>query len=79
MNTKLTLRINDVLIETAKTEANRRGKSVSQMVGEFFDSLATAPKVKPNLPPLTTSLFGLLKDKNLSEANYKTHLRKKYQ
>jgi len=78
MNTKLTLRINDTLIETAKTEANRRGKSVSQMVGEFFDFLATTPKVKPNLPPLTASLFGLLKDKDLSEADYKTHLRKKY-
>jgi hypothetical protein len=78
MNTKLTLRIDNALIETAKSEASRRGKSVSRMVGEFFDFLATSPKSEPNLPPLTASLFGLLKDKGLSEADYKKHLREKY-
>jgi len=78
MNTKLTLRLDDALIETAKTEASRRSKSVSRMVGEFFDFLTAAPKGKPNLPPLTTALFGLLKNKGLSEADYKKHLRKKY-
>lgn len=42
MNTKLTLRIDDALIETAKSEASRRGKSVSRMAGEFFDFLSEA-------------------------------------
>lgn len=78
MNTKLTLRIDDTLVETAKTEASRRGKSVSQMVGEFFDSLAAVPRGKPNLPPITASLVGLLKDRGVFEADYKKHLRKKY-
>ncbi len=78
INTKLTLRMDDSLVAMAKTEANRRGKSVSRMVGDFFDSLAAVRSFKPNLPPLTASLVGLLKDRHVSEADYKKHLRKKY-
>jgi hypothetical protein len=78
MNTKLTLRVNDMLIETAKTEASRRGKSVSQMVGEFFDSLTQKSEVAQALPPITASLVGMLKGKGISESSYKRHLREKY-
>ncbi len=78
MNTKLTLRMDDALVDTAKTEANRRGKSVSQMVGEFFDSLAGTQHGHANLPPVTASLVGVLKNKGASVATYKKHLREKY-
>ncbi len=79
MNTKLTLRMDDALIRKAKSEAQRRGKSVSQMVGEFvaflrFETQSTA--VKP--PPLTASLVGILKNRRVSEANYQKHLREKH-
>ena len=40
MNTKLTLRMDDELVRRAKAEGARRGKSVSQMVEEFVDSLS---------------------------------------
>ena len=39
MNVKLTLRLDDRRIRRAKAEARRRGKSVSQMVAEYFDAL----------------------------------------
>ena len=78
MNTKLTLRMDDALVDTAKSEASRRGKSVSQMVGEFFSSLAGKKRGVANLPPITASLVGVLKRNNLSEKDYKKHLREKY-
>jgi hypothetical protein len=78
MNTKLTLRMDDALVDTAKTEATRRGKSVSQMVGEFFDSLTDKRRSPRDLPPITASLVGVLKHRNASEAAYKKHLREKY-
>lgn len=78
MNTKLTLRIEEDLVETAKEEATRRGKSVSKMVGDFFDSLKARQGNQQNLPPLTASLVGLLKGHGVSEADYKKHLREKY-
>jgi hypothetical protein len=66
------------LVRTAKTEASRRGKSVSQIVGEFFDSLASSRREESELPPITTSLVGILKGRGVSESDYRKHLRKKY-
>ena len=78
MNTKLTLRLDDVLVEKAKAEAGRRGKSVSRMVAEFFESLGRPQSQIPSLPPLTRSLVGVLKGR-ISEADYNRHLQEKYQ
>jgi hypothetical protein len=66
------------LIRTAKMEASRRGKSVSQIVGEFFDSLASGRRKAPELPPVTASLVGILKGAGVQESDYRRHLRKKY-
>jgi hypothetical protein len=78
MNAKLTLRMNEDLIHIAKIEADKRGKSVSKMVGEFLGSLTSSSRKPATLPPLTTSLLGVLKQRNLSEASYKQHLKEKY-
>ncbi len=79
MNTKLTLRLEDTLIRRAKKEADRRGKSVSQMVSDYFSSLRAGQPINTvSQPPITTSLVGLLKGRRLSEDDYKKHLRTKY-
>jgi len=78
MNTKLTLRMDEALVHTANAEAGRRGKSVSQMVGEFFDSLKGKQSPRKALPPITTSLVGVIRRSKVTAATYKTHLREKY-
>ena len=79
MNTKLTLRMDESLVEKGKFEADRRGKSVSQMVGDFFDSLSTPDQqAAKKLPPLTASLVGVLKGHRMNVDSYKEHLREKY-
>jgi len=77
MNTKLTLRMDDVLVEHAKTQAAQRGKSVSQMFGEFVASLGAGKRGR-GLPPVTDSLLGIMKGRRVSETDYKKHLREKY-
>ena len=79
MNTKLTLRMDATVVRKAKGEARRRGKSVSRMVAEFFDSLGPGHRRAPTLPPLTRSLVGVLKGRKRSEEDYIAHLRKKHQ
>jgi len=37
MQTKLTLRLEETLIEQAKQEAKKRGLSLSKIVSEYFD------------------------------------------
>ena len=78
MKVKLTLRMDAKLVWTAKTEAQRRGKSVSQMVGEYFDALVTERQKQPSLPPITASLVGILINRDVAESDYRKHLREKY-
>ena len=59
-------------------EAKRRGKSVSRMVAEFIESIGTRQDSEKVLPPTTASLVGILKGKDISEDDYKVHLREKY-
>ena len=79
MQTKLTLRLEDQLIEQAKSYASRAGKSVSQIVAEYF-KLLTAEKVKQISPstPITQSLRGLLRESKFDEKDYKKHLEEKH-
>lgn len=78
MNTKLTLRMDEETVRKAKMEAKRRGKSVSRMVAEFIESIGLQQNSEKDLPPTTASLIGVLKGKEISEEDYKTHLREKY-
>ena len=66
-----------MLVAEAKTHAARRGKSVSQMVGEFVASLG-GRKRGGDLPPVTGSLLGVMKGHGVSESDYKKHLREKH-
>lgn len=79
MTTKLTLRMDKVLVAKAKREARQRGKSVSRMVAEYFGAFGEE-EVHPadRLPPVTASLFGLLKKASVSEKDYRRHLKDKY-
>jgi predicted transcriptional regulator len=78
METKLTLRLEDKLIRKAKKLAKARGKSVSQMVADYIVALEAEPKPAGDLPPITKSLQGSLKGKNVDEKDYKKYLGDKY-
>ena len=61
MQTKLTLRLDEILIRKAKRYAWVRGKSVSQLVEDYFWALTRATEEcldEEELPPLTRSLLG---------------------
>ena len=76
MNTKLTLRLEASLVQQAKAEAKPRGKSVSQMVAEYFDSLGAA---NGPLPTVTSSLAGIAQGHALSVEDHRRHTRTKHQ
>jgi len=78
MTTKLTLRMDKILVAKAKREARHRGKSVSKMVAEYFGALGEEADRADALPPVTASLFGLLKKASVSEKDYRRHLKDKY-
>lgn len=78
MNVKLTLRMDERTIRKANREVSRRGKSVSQMAAEFFESPGERNIVGGGLPRITKSLLGALRRRGVSERDYKRHLKEKY-
>ncbi len=62
MNTKLTLRLNDTIIERAKIYASNHNISLSKMIESYLDSLTKQPEEgkKGTITPLVESLSGVI-------------------
>lgn len=79
MITKLTLRMDKKLIESAKEYSAKTGKSVSRIVADLFEIIKNEKnKSEEPLTPTVRSLKGILKGKQLDEKDYKSHLEEKY-
>jgi len=74
--TKLTLRIEKPIIESAKTYAQHHHTSVSRLVAEFLRSLKIAEDVPSS--PILEDLSGILPSE-VSLAEHRTHLEEKYE
>lgn len=80
MQTKLTLRLEDDLIIKAKHISVKKGKSLSSLVSDYFAFLISKEEQNEGfqLTPKVKSLYGSLKDSDISEKDYKKYLDKKY-
>ena len=79
MQTKLTLRLDDELINRAKSYAKKRGKSVSQIVAGYFSVLDADPERETSeFTPLVRSLKGSLKGAKVDIKDYYEYLEEKY-
>jgi len=73
--TKLTLRIEQPIIESAKAYAHQHNTTVSRLVAEFLRSLRSAEDFPPS--PILEELSGIL-PANASLGEYKRYLEEKY-
>lgn len=76
MQTKLTLRIDENLIEFGKRWAKMRGKSLSKLVADYLAFLARLPVDDEELPPTTRRLLGIAH--GVDEEDYHRYLEEKY-
>jgi len=76
MNTKLTLTIEQTIIEKAKKYANGKGRSLSNLVENYLKAITKEDNIENNdLTPIVKSLKGTFKaPKNI---DYKKELSKK--
>lgn len=86
MSKKLTLRLDEDVIERAKNYAADRGTSVSQLVEQYFSALTSDEPDAPDqeewteeLSPLTRRLLGCLGGGDVDEEDYYRYLEKKHQ
>ena len=82
MQTKLTLRLEQRLIRRAKAYARRTGKSVSELVAEFFGRLDAPPAADTTeveaRSPAVRSLVGVLARRGGDESDYREFLEEKH-
>lgn len=77
--TKLTLSVDETVVERAKRFAAARQTSVSRLVEIFLDLLARQePTPSPQLPPVTRRLRGILKGARRGREDYIEYLGRKY-
>ena len=79
MNTKLTLRLDDELIASAKRHSAKAGKSVSRLVADYFALIDADDTLRASdLTPRVRSLLGSLANASVDEADYRAHLERKH-
>jgi hypothetical protein len=74
---KLTLSVDEKVVEGAKKYAEQRGTSVSRLVEEYLSVVSRGAAVDED-PPMLARVRGLLKGGHLDERDYRRHLREKY-
>jgi hypothetical protein len=79
MDTKLTLKLNDSIIEQAKSYAKKKNTSLSKLI-ESYLSLLIQPNENQAITPLVKSLSGVvdLPKEFDYKKDYKKHLTNKY-
>ncbi len=78
MQTKLTLRLDEQLVKQAKAYAKASGKSVSQLVAEYFSLLSSSSQSASELTPAVHKLKGALKESQVDLRDYQKYLEEKY-
>lgn len=79
MQAKLTLELEQHLIERAERLAKASGKSVSELVADYLAQLDQQDELDEwGLPPITRSLSGILEGADIDEGEYYRHLARKH-
>ncbi len=80
MDTKLTLKLDDLIIEKAKVYAKKQHTSLSKMIENYLSSVTENVTDKEEVTPLVKSLTGIVQfpqDYNPKKA-YSNYLSEKY-
>lgn len=76
---KLTLSVDEKVVERAKRYAAARGTSVSRLVETYLDAIARAKSSSDKeLPPVTRRLYGILRGAKYDRKDYLDYLERKY-
>jgi len=79
MQTKLTLRLDDRVVKRAKAFSQESGKSLSQIVSDYFGALTPENEQSYEATsPLTRSLRGILKQSAPEFDDYHRYLEEKH-
>jgi hypothetical protein len=81
MGTKLTLRLDDEIIRSAKNYAKEHKTSISRMVAAYLSSLTLRKESKASISPIVKEISGIIPEETDIQSlvdEYRFHLEKKY-
>ncbi|QQO07865.1 DUF6364 family protein [Breznakiella homolactica] len=79
METKLTLKLDKSVIQSAKKYAEKNNRSLSKLVEDYFKNLTSDTEPKKRYSPLVEELSGVVSEKDLNDIDYVNYLEKKYE
>jgi len=80
METKLTLKLDQAVIQSVKVYAEKNNRSLSKLVEDYFKNLINENDKKKNkISPLVQELSGIISEKDINGINYIDYLEKKYE
>jgi len=78
MDTKLTLKLDNSIIEMAKSYAKDNNISLSRLIENYLQAITIKKKKKIQISPLVESLTGVIESKADSRKSYTDFLSEKY-
>ena len=79
MESRLTLKLDEGVIQRAKHYAQEHNRSVSKLVEDYFRNLTLAKEESPTYSPLVEELSGIIKEEDLDQQDYASYLEAKYE
>jgi hypothetical protein len=67
METKLTLKLDQMVIKSAKIYAENNNRSLSKLVEDYFKNLLSENMQQEEYPPLIKKLSGIISEKDLKK------------
>ncbi len=79
METKLTLKLDQSVIQSVKKYAEHNNRSLSKLVEDYFKNLISDNEPQTHFTPLVEELSGVISDKDLANLDYVSYLEHKYE
>jgi len=79
METKLTLKLDQKVINSVKLYAERNNRSLSRLVEDYFRRLIMENEPPMKFSPLVEELSGVISEKDIQGIDYVDYLEKKYE
>lgn len=78
MDTKLTLKLNQEIIEKAKEYAKNKNTSLSKLIENVLSRMTASDDFNPKITPLVDGLSGIIDANEINEDDYRSYLEEKY-
>ena len=79
METKLTLKLDQSVIQSVKQYAEKNNRSLSKLVEDYFRNLISENEPQKHFSPLVEELSGVISDSDIKNLDYVSYLEQKYE